>query len=40
VFGNVERQKKLLLEELRGLEIVEEERALCVEERVRKAKVS
>jgi hypothetical protein len=39
VFGNVERQKKIILEELQGLDIVEEERALCDEEGVRKAKV-
>jgi hypothetical protein len=39
VFSNIGRQKKLLLEELRGLEVVEEEGALCDEERVRKGKV-
>jgi hypothetical protein len=38
VFGNVDWQKKLPLEELRGLEVVEEERAFCDEERVGKAK--
>jgi hypothetical protein len=35
VFGNIDRQKNILLEELRDLEVVEEEKALSVEERVR-----
>jgi hypothetical protein len=34
VFGNVERKKKILLEELRVFGIIEEESALGVEERV------
>jgi len=39
VFGNVERRKKILLEELRVFDIVEEERALGVEESMKKAKI-
>lgn len=38
MFGNVERQKKLLLDELRDLDFLKEERTLCDEEKVRKAK--
>jgi hypothetical protein len=33
VFGNVERKKKILLEELHVFDIIEEERALGVEEK-------
>lgn len=29
MFGNIERQKKLLLEELRELYLLEEKRTLC-----------
>ena len=39
LFGNIERQKNILLEELQGLDIIEEERASCDKEEVRKAKV-
>jgi hypothetical protein len=39
VFGNVGRKKKILLEELRVLEIFEEEGALGDKERLKKAKV-
>jgi hypothetical protein len=39
MFGNIERQKKILLEELQSLDLTEEGRALCVEEKVRKAKM-
>jgi hypothetical protein len=38
VFGNVYRQKRLLLENLQGLDVIEEERALRDEEKVRKTK--
>ncbi len=33
VFGNADKQKMLLLEDLWGLEFAEEEQALCDEER-------
>jgi hypothetical protein len=39
VFGNVERKKKILLEELHVFDIVEEERTLGVKERIKKAEV-
>lgn len=39
MFGNIERRKKILLEELRGLDLTEEGRVLCVEEKVRNAKM-
>jgi hypothetical protein len=37
VFGNVKRKKKILLEELHVFDITEEERAVGVEERMKKA---
>jgi hypothetical protein len=40
VFGNVERQKKFLLDELQDLDLLEEQRTLCDEEKVRKAKAT
>jgi hypothetical protein len=36
--GNVERKKKILLEELRVFDIIEEEKALGVEEKMRKGR--
>jgi hypothetical protein len=39
VFGNVERKKKFVLEDLHVLDIVEEDRALGVEERMKKVEV-
>jgi hypothetical protein len=39
LYGNVGRKKKIILEELRVRQIVEKERALGYEERVKKAKV-
>jgi hypothetical protein len=39
VFGNVERKKKILLEELQVFDIIEEERALGFEERIKKVEV-
>jgi hypothetical protein len=39
VFGNVEKQKKSLLEELRGLDVLEEERTLSNVENFRKAEI-
>jgi len=35
VLGNVERQNKLLWDELSGLQTVEEDRALCDEEKAK-----
>jgi len=40
VFGNVERLKKVLLEELRVLGIIEEGRALGVEKSIKKAEIA
>jgi hypothetical protein len=37
VFGNVERKKKILLEELYVFGILEQERALCVAKSMKKA---
>jgi len=39
IFGNVERKKKLLLEELHVLDVLEEERALGVEEKMKKVEI-
>jgi hypothetical protein len=39
VFGNVERKRKILLEELRVLDAFEEESALGVEEKMKKVEV-
>jgi hypothetical protein len=39
VFGNVKGKKKILLEEIRVFDIIEKERALGVEERMKKAEV-
>jgi hypothetical protein len=39
VFGNVERKKKLILEDLRVLEVLEEGRVLSEEEKLRKVMV-
>jgi hypothetical protein len=38
VFGDVGRKREILLEEVCAFDIIEEERALCHEERMRKAK--
>jgi hypothetical protein len=39
IFGNVERKKKILLQELHVLDVIEEERALGVEEKMKKAEI-
>lgn len=39
MFGNVERKKKILLEELCVFAILEEERALDIEEKMKKARI-
>jgi hypothetical protein len=39
VFGNVDRKKRILLEELCVFDVLEEERALGVEEKIKKAEV-
>jgi hypothetical protein len=39
LFGNVDRKKRILLEELRVFDVIEKERALGVEEKIKKAEV-
>jgi hypothetical protein len=39
VFDNVERKRKILLEELHVFDIIEEERAFVIDDRLKKAEV-
>ena len=39
MFGNAERKKKILLEELHVFYVLEEERALGIEEKIKKEKI-